>query len=322
MRINRGLLFWGLALVTAGAVALGVQQGYMNEELLSSAWRLWPLVLVALGLSIILARTAFSVIGTVLAALVVGVAGGALLTVGPIGVGCGAGAEPATSDLTPNSGTFTASTVEVDLDFNCGSLSLGMGSGTEWSASVGRSRGPQPDVTGEAGSLTIHSEGGSFIEGSRQRWDVTLGSEPTYDISADINAADSTLDLSEGTFGSINLDPNAGDVLIDLSGAEVQNLEVNLNAGSLSISVDESTTANGSLSVNAGDLNLCTTPDTATRLSVGSNVAFGHNLTASDLMQSGTTWTSEGFETADRRVDLTVEGNAGSFTLNPEEGCA
>ena len=32
MNYNRGLLFWGLALITGGAVALAAQQGYIDRD--------------------------------------------------------------------------------------------------------------------------------------------------------------------------------------------------------------------------------------------------------------------------------------------------
>ena len=39
------------------------------------------------------------------------------------------------------------------------------------------------------------------------------------------------------------------------------------------------------------------------------------------LVQNGDTWSSPDFDTAAQRIDLVTEGNAASFTLNPEEGC-
>jgi hypothetical protein len=42
MRLDRGLLFWGLALITTGAVALAVEFRYVDRDVVSGAWRLWP----------------------------------------------------------------------------------------------------------------------------------------------------------------------------------------------------------------------------------------------------------------------------------------
>jgi hypothetical protein len=37
MKYHRGLLFWGIALVTGGAVALAAQQGYIDRDALVGA---------------------------------------------------------------------------------------------------------------------------------------------------------------------------------------------------------------------------------------------------------------------------------------------
>jgi hypothetical protein len=83
MRINRGLLFWGVALVVAGVVALAVGQGWIDRQAMLELWRLWPLILVALGVAIVLSRTPLAALGILVAALVVGAAAGAALALGP-----------------------------------------------------------------------------------------------------------------------------------------------------------------------------------------------------------------------------------------------
>jgi hypothetical protein len=321
MHVNRGLLFWGLALVTAGVVALAVQQGYVDRGALAEAWRLWPLILVALGVSIIVARTPFAILGTVLAALVIGVAGGALLTVGPGVVSCG-GDEPPVTALAPHGGSFPTTAAEVDLDFTCGSLTLGMADGTGWTASVGRSRGEPADVESDDESLSIHNPSGSLFDAGRQRWDVTLGTEPLYHLDVTVNGGEAVLDLGGGTFKLIDLNPNAGSVTVDLSEAAVDDFELDLNAGSTAITVDKATDLAGSFSVNAGSIELCTSSDVAMRVTLDANLAFSHNLDESGLNRSGESWSSDGFELADHAIDVQLEGNTGNFTLNPEGGCA
>ena len=67
MHINRGLLFWGLALVTAGVVALASAQGWIDIPIMADLWSFWPVILIVIGLAIVLSRTPFAVIGVVVA---------------------------------------------------------------------------------------------------------------------------------------------------------------------------------------------------------------------------------------------------------------
>jgi LiaI-LiaF-like transmembrane region len=321
MQINRGLLFWGLALVVGGAVALAVQFEYLDRDTLAEAWRLWPLILVAIGLAIILSRTPFAALGTVAAAVVVGIAGGAVLSVGPGVVSCG-GADP--TSLETHDGSFSSSSARTTLDFNCGTLTVDLAAGSDWTARTGSSQSNRhARIDSSSDSLTIRSPENGFNFGDgRQRWEVTLGSDPTYDLSASPNAADTTLDLAGGSFSHIGLSPNAGSVTMNLASASVDDLRVSLNAGSLGVTFDGGSDASGRLGTNAGSVEMCTTSDTAIRLTVDANITFSHNLDSSGLNRSGDTWTSDGYDGAAHRVTLTIEGNAASFTLNPSGGCS
>lgn len=320
MQINRGLVFWGVALVTAGAVALAVQQNYLDRDALAGAWRLWPVILIALGVSIVLARTPFALLGTIAAAVVLGVAGGALITVGPgVAVGC-EGPEPAS--LTTREGTFNGGSASVELDFNCGSLVVGMADGNGWRLAAGQRGGEEPRVEASGARLSVRSGDRSFVSDGKQRWEVALGSELTYSLKVDVNAADTALDLARGSFTQLQVNPNAGSIVMNLAGAGVTELQLSLNAGSASVTVDQDSAVAGQLDVNAGSIDLCAAPGTALRIEVQDNITLSHNLDESGLSRSGETWTTEGYEAASRKVDLHLEGNAASFSLNPEEGCS
>ena len=319
MHINRGLLFWGLALVTAGVVALAAAQGWIDIPIMADLWNLWPVILIVVGLAIVLSRTPFAVIGVIVAALVVGVAAGAVIAAGPGFGGCG---EARGSAETAN-GEFTTSTAAVELDMNCGDLSVGLADGSAWQA-VTTTEGEQ-QVSLEAGAdrLEIRSNTGGFpFSNDRQEWDLTLGREIAYTLSLSLNAADGSVDLSGGRFGSLVVDPNAGSLDLNLSGSEVDELDLQLNAGSLSLVTDAQTQLAGRIGVNAGSVDLCTDPAAGLRITVEANVTFAHNLDDSGLQQAGETYTSDNFGATARTIDLELEGNAASFTLNPEEGCA
>lgn len=321
MHINRGLLFWGLALITAGLVALAAMQGMIDKTVLADAWRLWPVVLIAIGLSIVLSRTPFAAVGTVIAALVVGIAGGAVIAVGPGVVSCGG--EPGTPQT--SGGDFTLPQATVELDLSCGSVDIAMADGTSWQAITSTGEDDEdgvPLLEAAGGSLELRSDGDGFsFSRDRQEWDLSLGLDVTYDLSASLNAAESSLNLAGGTFAGLSLNPNAGSLDIDLSGASVSDLDVSLNAGSVSIVTDAATDLAGTIGSNAGSIDFCAPAGAALRFTVDANLTFSHDLDESGLEQSGDTFSSPAFDTAEHQIDLRLEGNATSFNLNPEEGC-
>jgi hypothetical protein len=320
MHINRGLLFWGLALVTAGVVALAAAQGWIDIPITADLWNFWPVILIVIGLAIVLSRTPFAVIGVIVAALVVGFAGGAAIAAGAGGfTTCG---DVSGSQDTAD-GEFTSSAASVSLDMNCGDLTVGLAGGSAWQALTTAEEGQAVSLEAGADSLEIRSTTGGFpFSHDRQAWDITLGRDVAYDLSLTLNAADGTLDLSDGQFASLEADPNAGSLRMDLSGSEVQAFDLQLNAGSLSLATDAGTQLAGRIGVNAGSVDLCTDPEAGLRITVDANVTFAHNLDDSGLQKSGEgTYTSAAFDSAAQTIDLELQGNAASFTLNPEEGC-
>lgn len=75
------------------------------------------------------------------------------------------------------------------------------------------------------------------------------------------------------------------------------------------------------MSVNAGSIELCTEGGIAIHLTVAENITFSHNLDDSSLGRDGDTWSNVPPGTVGS-VDLHIDGNAGSFELNPEGGCS
>lgn len=321
MHINRGLLFWGLALITAGAVALAVQQDFIDRDAVAGAWRLWPLILVAIGLAIVLARTPFAALGTVAAALVLGVAVGAAISVGPgLAVNCGSG-NPAS--LKTQSGAFSGGSASVNLDFNCGTLVVSAAPGSGWEARTGSTGDGEARLESSAGELRIESpDRGVGLDQGRQRWEVDLGSEATYDLDVSVNAADSTFDLAGLQLSRLRVDPNAGSLFFDLSSSRVDELEISMNAGSAEVQTNAGTDLDGSIDMNAGSLKLCVDPGVGLQLSVNANFTFSTNFDGAGLERAGDTWTSSGYASAAHHIVLRLSGNAASVTLNPEGGCS
>ena len=319
MQINRGLIFWGVALITAGVVALAIQAQLIPADSARQAWRLWPLLLVVIGLAVIASRTAFGSVATLLAGLVAGGLAGTLVAGLPDGLSLGCGGEP-TESVTAE-GSF-ATDGEVELDFSCGELNVSTRAGAAWSVVARHGSDEQPQVTSDADSLRVSAEGGGFIgfTDSRQAWDVVLPADATISLTVDSNAASARLDLSNADLSDLSIDANAGEINLALAGAEVRELSIDANAGAVSIEADGSTRIDGAVEMNAGSLELCTPDDVAIAITIeGENVTFSHNLDERGLTRQGDTWSSGD---GDATLRLDVSGNAASLTLNPEGGCA
>lgn len=318
MQINRGLVFWGVALITAGAVALAIQSGTVPPNAAREAWRLWPVVLIVIGISIIAARTPLALVTTLLAGLVVGGLGGTLVAGVPDGLSIGCGGEPDESTTTAD-GSLTDG-ARVELDFNCGELDVSTAAGDAWSLEA-RHAGDEPDISSDADGLRIAADGGGWagFNDARQAWAVTLPAEGELKLVVSANAASSSLDLGGASLRDLTIDANAGSVELDLAGTSVAELSIDANAGSISLNADGTTAVNGSVEMNAGSLELCVPADVSVAITIeDANITFSHNLDEAGLTRQGDTWTGGGGPPA---VTLDVDGNAASFTFNPDGGC-
>jgi hypothetical protein len=318
VRINTGFIFWGVALITAGVVALAIQAGAISEANAREAWRFWPVIIIIIGLAVIAARTQFAVIATVVAGLVVGGLGGTLVAGFPDGFSFGC--EGDSGETLTEEGSFEADAT-VELDLNCGELNVTTVAGSAWRVEARYGTDP-PLINSTADTLRVESEENFQLLGfneADQAWDVTLPADPALELSVDVNAASSQFELDDATLSSFSVDANAGDVEIRLPGASVSELSVEANAGSISIEVDDVTELTGSVEMNAGSLDLCVPEGIGLAITLtDDNVTFSHNLDDLGLTRQGDVWRSG---TGDA-IALSIEGNAASFTLNPEEGCA
>ncbi len=317
VRVRRGLLFWGLFFIPLGAVPLLVRAGALDPGVVANAWRLWPLLLVALGLTLILGRSQAGVLGTIVAALALGtVAGGALAAstpfIGNVG-GCGAIGAEADQRL-EQTGTLSGPAT-VTFDLNCGSIDVGMQPGSAWQVTADYRREP-PSLESSVSSLKLHSPDG--FGDLRQSWHVTLPADQTSDIEITANASTGTIALAGATLATLKADLNAGDLRIDATEGRVSTVDVAVNAGRVRIRAGGD--LHGQLSANAGSLELCVPDDAALRIRVEEQLTFAHNLDDRGLTRTGDVWTREGSPSGGL-VDLAIEGNAANLTLDPDGGC-
>ena len=317
MQIRRGLLFWGLFLIPLGAVPLLVRAGVVDAATVARAWRLWPVILIALGLAIVAGRTQLAVIGTAVTAVILGLAaGGALATGGPwFGVlgDCANGRDMTSHE--DQTGAFT-SPATVRLDLSCGDFKLATQSGSDWALHADYSGAP-PVVTAAPNALEVKSS--TSGNGRRQSWNVKVPSGAIGGLEIHAAAGSGTADLGGATLTSVTAGGDAFDLTIDAGAASVGRIDARMNAGRSRITLG-SGPVTGSLSVNAGAIDLCVPSGSPLRIQLTDQITFAHNLDDRGLVKSGGTWTRSGSD-FESLIDLTVDGAAASFTLDPQGGC-
>lgn len=315
MRIRRGPLFWGLFLIPLGAIPLLVQGGVIEGDWLAQAWRLWPLIIIGLGIGLLLGRSQAGLLGTSLVALVLGIAAGGALASGTpwLGTFTSCGPEGTADQRLDETGSFDAPG-QLILDFDCGTLQVSTVPNGPWTVAAAYSEAA-PVVDSNTARLEVRAPQG---DAGRQEWTIGIPADQLREVELTANAGSGTIDLAGATVPRLRADINATDLLIDASSATVDRLHVGLNAGRARIGLGASALV-GDLSMNAGAVDLCVPPGVDLQIRVNDQLTFAHNLDDRGLSQNGDTWTRTG--TGGPVIDLSVEGNAASFTLDPQGGC-
>ncbi len=328
MRIDRHFVGWGLFFIVVGAIPLAVHSGALTADQVLDWWRFWPLILIGVGLAIVLRRTPLEALGGWLVAITTGAMLGSLLATGVVGIGgfsadfCGQ-AERAVSFPSQSGAFFERAGVELELD--CGDVNVSTQPGTDWTVE-GEDRTPGgPEIQVGERSLAVRSnEGvrGPFdLIGRHTAWRVGLPTDTRLNVEARVSAGSATFDLDGADLDAIGLELNAGSAIVDLGQAHaVGQIVMKVNAGSLALTLPATSTF-GSIELNAGSVDLCAPPGVALRLTTNDSLVTSFDYEDEGLIHNGNVWVSPDFDTAAQRIDLATEGNAGSFDLNPEEGC-
>lgn len=321
MNLDRRLLGWGLFFIILGGVPLLARAGVLSEDLIERWPTLWPLVLIAWGVGMILSRTSLDWLGGAVFAVTLGLMGGGALTTGFSGFSgfsgfTGCGDDPGATAFATKSGDLAAGG-RVNVEFSCGTLAVVASDSSDWSVSGTDRDGRGPDVSTSASDVTIRSpeHGGFFnpIAGS-SAWNVTVPRGTASSVGITLNAGDGTVDLAGTNLSSMNFTVNAGSLDVALEASEgIASVNGTVNAGSAVVSLPGDLEVN--LSLNAGSIDVCLPSGSAV------TVQWSGALGSNDLDQAGLvklndqTWQTPGFSAGQPHASLNVSANAGSFSL-------
>ncbi len=318
MTFNRRFLYGGIFLVTAGAVMLVAQSDAVSDDVVTQALRLWPVVLIALGIGLLLRRTRFGLAGGMVAAAMPGLLFGGLVVAAPrIAPECGV-VRPVT--FATRQGTFDGP-ASVDLTLACGDLTVTTAPGNGWLLQAGNAGGAGAAVDVSADRLSVASSGRRhFFDLGRggDAWQLSLPVTNRLDLTAEVDAGRGRFDLAGAQLGNVRLAVNAGDARVDLAQATLAHLSMHVNAASASLKLPTTSDYSADLSVNAGALSVCATSDLGLRIRTQTVLA---SAKFNGLIRNGDAWESPGYATALHHADLAITANVGSVDVNPIGGC-
>ena len=319
MRVNRRFLYWGILLVAIGGVLVAADVRAVDTATLTDALRLWPLAVIAIGLSIALRKTEFSLPALVFAAAIPGVVVGGALAVGPRFAGdCGARGEPVSA--APAQGTFDGPAT-VAVKSGCGSINVKTAPGSTWRLDASNTSGRTPKVASAGRSLSIDATSdadSSFLDAGRDAWDLTLPADDIDSLSLIVTAGHGQIDLAGARVGGLALTVNAAEVVVDASAASIAELSAVTNVGSLSMRLPANSDLVGSFRVGAGELQLCAPPGLGVRVSTK---GVARHVTVAGLHETGSNWENPEFASAAHRAYLNVSVSFGTVKINPIGGC-
>jgi hypothetical protein len=206
-------------------------------------------------------------------------------------------------DLTTDSKTVEAAgaeAVEVDLKMGAGELRISGGAQALMEAEFThrtRRRPPEVDyrVTGTKGFLTVRQRrgGGVIIGGSRNEWDIRINSRIPTDLSIDLGAGESTIDLAEVDLRSLTVEIGVGEMKLDLRGKHERNLDVSIDGG-----------------VGSGKLYL--PREVGVRVRVDGGIG---SVDAHEFNKNGHVYTNEAYGKSPVTIDISIDAGIGSIDL-------
>jgi hypothetical protein len=317
MRIDRSRFNWGIFFVLLGGMAIAYRQGAVSSSTLFDAWRLWPLIVVGIGLKFVLSRTPANFVGGLLVAVTLGVVVGSAFAVGP-NISCGGSR---TGAALSSSGTLDANAT-VELTLQCGSATIGTSADGRWHVEGTSPDARAPVIDSNSSWLRVRSSNGDHwgFDRSTDNLNVLLPSGVGIALKSSQDVGDARYALTSANLTSATFDLNVGSLHVDLTGAQVGSLRVSVNLGSASVILDGSSDVTGRLSTNLGSLEVCVPNE------LGLKISASDSLSSSDfgdlgMVRSGGEWKTPNYDTADHKASLTFDTNLGSLKLTHAGGC-
>jgi Domain of unknown function (DUF5668)/Cell wall-active antibiotics response 4TMS YvqF len=304
MNYRRPSLFWPIILIGAGAILLLSNLHVITGNPWGVIWRLWPLLLIAIGLDILFGRrsVAGSIVGGILGLAVVGIVLWVVI------------AQPALPGLN-FSGNLQTQHIQYPLNnVQSASVSIGFATGTnelkalsdsgnliEGDLSTYGSIDFTPTSDGSQATVRLNESSGSFgipfFGDSGEHWAIGLNPKVAYTLDLNMGVGNSTVDLSKLSLSSGKINVGVGQVEVWLPSTGKFSLRIDGGVGNLKIHVPGHIGVHVDLNSGLGSFNA------GSRLrSIGDNV-----------------YETEGYSSASDQITLNIDAGVGSINIIDSE---
>lgn len=298
---RRGGFVWPLILITLGVLFLLSNVGMLNWNVWEAIWRLWPVLLIAIGLDILFGRR--SAIGALISvALVVALIGGVIWfvnTQSPMVKG-----QALTTDRIVQE-RADASIADVQINFGTGQLRLGAlkDSGNLIEGTIARAPGETVlrdwTLEGGMGRFHLRTQGVPF-DPWPWRW---RGNERMWDLN-----------LSPSVPMQLTISTGVGESTIDLAGLQLTGLKVSSGIGETTVTLPARGRLSAKVSGGIGKLTVIVPQGMAARIDASAGLG-ALDIAPGRFVRQGGDYVSADYATAEDRIDLDVSGGIGQVVI-------
>jgi hypothetical protein len=297
----RGGLVGPVILIALGIVFLLNNLGYLDWDIWDALLRLWPVLLIAIGLDLLIGRR--SALGSAL--LVLLVVGGVGAAIWWMGLWLPSSAAIATETISqPLNGARSAT---IDIDMGAGQLQVGA-----LSESDNLVEGTVVPGGGQVlRDFSLDSDRATFKLRSQGSWGFPFGQRRSARMEWNVMFnRDIPLRLS--------IDTGAGQAKLDLARLQLSALDINLGVGQTHLTLPERGQLQAHINGGVGETTVIVPAGMAARIEA--TAGLGQLQVLGNFERAGKLWISPGYDNASNRVELVVNGGIGQVTIRQESG--
>lgn len=292
-----------IILIGIGFVLLLNNMNVLGWEIWIALLRLWPLILVAVGLDMMIGRQ--SIWGSfVVAFLFIGMVAFGIYY---LGISPTYSGQPLSTEQISQS-LEGATRAQIELNPGVGGIQLAAAKGDSTDLIFGAiSLDSNQRVTrdfrlaGDVAQYTLRESSGGFnlffpIRSGRG-WNLQLSRQVPIALTIKNGIGDAAIDLRDVTLSDLRMNVGIGNTTITLSAKGNYSAKVDGGIGNLNLSIPQGVAAR-----------------------IRTNQGLGNLSVSGQFPRQGDLYVSAGFDTAQNRVDLTVSGGIGNVNLLGQTG--